>query len=130
MFFIAEYLGMLAMSAAAVTLFLGGWSAPFSFLTWIPSWFWFFAKLMVLVGLFIWVRGTVPRLRMDQLMNFAWKFLLPMALINIGVAGVWHLMMPGVVRWTITVAAVLLAYLGLSRSFAVRRPRRIYRYAD
>jgi NADH-quinone oxidoreductase subunit H len=130
MFFIAEYLGMLAMSAAAVTLFLGGWSAPFSFLTWIPSWFWFFAKLMVLVGLFIWVRGTVPRLRMDQLMNFAWKFLLPMALINIGVAGVWHLMMPGIVRWTVTVGAVLLAYLGLSRSFLVRRPRRIYRYAD
>jgi hypothetical protein len=53
-----------------------------------------------------------------------------MALINIGVAGVWHLMMPGIVRWTVTVGAVLLAYLGLSRSFVVQRPRRIYRYAD
>jgi NADH-quinone oxidoreductase subunit H len=130
MFFIAEYLGMLAMSAMAVTLFLGGWSAPFAFLTWVPSWLWFFAKLMMLVALFIWVRGTVPRLRMDQLMNFAWKFLLPMALINIGVAGAWHYLAPGAGRWVLTAGVVLLAYHGLSRSFALRRPKRVYRYAD
>jgi NADH-quinone oxidoreductase subunit H len=130
MFFIAEYLGMLAMSAMAVTLFLGGWSAPFSFLTWVPSWIWFFGKVMGLVALFIWVRGTVPRLRMDQLMNFAWKFLLPMALINIAVAGVWHFLTPGVVRWVVTAGALLLAYLGLSRSFALRRPKRVYQYAN
>ncbi len=53
----------------------------------IPSWIWFFAKLLVLIAVFIWVRGTLPRLRMDQLMNFAWKFMLPMALINIVAAG-------------------------------------------
>ena len=130
MFFIAEYLGMLAMSAAAVTMFLGGWSAPFSFLTWVPSYLWFFAKLMMLVAMFIWVRGTVPRLRMDQLMNFAWKFLLPLALINIAVTGVWHFMNPGVVRWVVAAGVLILAYYGLSRSFSVQRPKRIYQYAD
>lgn len=130
MFFIAEYLGMLAMSAAAVTLFLGGWCAPFGFLTWIPSWIWFFAKLMALVALFIWVRGTVPRLRMDQLMNFAWKFLLPMALINIAVAGLWHFMAAGIVRWVVSAGILFLSYHGLSRSFALHRPRRVYQYAD
>jgi NADH-quinone oxidoreductase subunit H len=130
MFFIAEYLGMLAMSGVAVTLFLGGWSAPFSFLAWVPSWICFFAKVMMLVALFIWVRGTVPRLRMDQLMNFAWKFLLPMALLNIVVVGVWHFMAPGFGRWVLSAGAVLLAYHGLSRSFAARSPMRVYRYAD
>ncbi len=130
MFFIAEYLGMLASSAAAITLFLGGWSAPVSFLTWVPSWLWFFAKLLALVGLFIWVRGTLPRLRIDQLMNFAWKFLLPLALMDIAIAGFWRFMPPGVVRWVVGLGAIALAYHGLSRSFAIARPRRIYRYAD
>jgi NADH-quinone oxidoreductase subunit H len=82
LFFLGEYLGMFASSAMAITLFLGGWSAPFSFLTWIPSYLWFFAKLLVIIFAFIWVRGTLPRLRMDQLMNFAWRLMLPLSLIN------------------------------------------------
>lgn len=80
LFFLGEYLGMFATSAMAITLFLGGWAAPFSFLTWIPSYVWFFAKLLALIVAFIWIRGTLPRLRMDQLMNFAWKFMLPLPL--------------------------------------------------
>ena len=90
LFFLGEYLGMFATSGLAITLFLGGWSAPFSFLTWIPSYLWFFAKLLLLIVIFIWIRGTLPRLRMDQLMSFAWQFMLPMTLINVFVAGVWH----------------------------------------
>ena len=58
---------------------------------------WFFIKLLALIALFIWVRGTLPRLRMDQLMNFAWKFMLPMALVNIFAAGLWHFTPPGLV---------------------------------
>ncbi|MGH7936428.1 MAG: complex I subunit 1/NuoH family protein, partial [Chthoniobacterales bacterium] len=59
-FFLAEYLGMFAISGLAVTLFLGGWHAPVSFLKFVPSWLWFFGKLGVLLFVFIWVRGTLP----------------------------------------------------------------------
>jgi NADH-quinone oxidoreductase subunit H len=89
LFFLGEYLGLFAVSGLAITLFLGGWHAPLPFLQILPSWFWFFAKLLGLIALFVWVRGTLPRLRMDQLMNFAWKFMLPMALINLVVAAIW-----------------------------------------
>lgn len=115
LFFLGEYLGMFATSGIAITLFLGGWSAPLSFLQFIPSWAWFFIKLLVLIAAFIWVRGTLPRLRMDQLMNFAWEFILPMALINMFVAGVWHFMAPGIVRWLVCAALVLAPCVVLSR---------------
>ena len=75
LFFLGEYIGMFAISGLAITLFLGGWHAPLSFMAWVPSYLWFFGKLLALIALFIWVRGTLPRLRMDQLMNFAWKFM-------------------------------------------------------
>jgi NADH-quinone oxidoreductase subunit H len=107
LFFLGEYLGMFATSGIAITLFLGGWSAPLSVLTVVPSWIWFFAKLLVLIFAFIWVRGTLPRLRQDQLMNFAWEFILPMALINMFVAGVWRFMAPGIVRWLVCAALIV-----------------------
>src|SRR5262245_4659132 len=62
LFFLGEYIGMFAVSGLAITLFLGGWHAPLPFLTVLPSWFWFFAKLQALICVFIWVRGTLPRL--------------------------------------------------------------------
>src|SRR5690348_2656807 len=99
LFFLGEYIGMFAVSGLGITLFLGGWQAPVPFLDWIPSYVWFLAKLLALICLYIWVRGTLPRLRMDQLMNFAWKFMLPMALINILVTGVWHFLSEGLSRW-------------------------------
>jgi NADH-quinone oxidoreductase subunit H len=132
LFFLGEYIGLFAVSGLAITLFLGGWSAPLSFLTWVPSYCWFFAKLFALIALFIWVRGTLPRLRMDQLMNFAWKFMLPMTLVNLLDAGVWHYMAPGVVRWIVCAGLVLGPYVILGRGlfetkgFAIRK----YRYAD
>jgi NADH-quinone oxidoreductase subunit H len=107
LFFLGEYLGMFATSGMAITLFLGGWSAPLSFLQWIPSYVWFFLKLLALIAGFIWIRGTLPRLRMDQLMALAWEFILPMAILNMLVAGVWRFMPAGIVRWL--VCAIIIA---------------------
>jgi NADH-quinone oxidoreductase subunit H len=131
LFFLGEYIGMFAVSGLAITLFLGGWHAPFPFLTWVPSYAWFFAKLLCLLGLFIWVRGTLPRLRMDQLLNFAWKFMLPMALINIFVAGVWRFMPSGAARWAACAILVLGPYLVLGRALRAHKNlgKRVYRYA-
>jgi len=76
----AEFGAMLAAAAVIVTLFLGGWSGPAS--TYI-GWLWFLLKMGVVAFAFIWVRATYPRVRVDQLMALAWKFLLPLSLINL-----------------------------------------------
>jgi NADH-quinone oxidoreductase subunit H len=132
LFFLGEYLGMFAISGLGITLFLGGWSAPFSFLAWIPSYVWFFAKLLGIVFLFIWIRGTLPRLRMDQLMNLAWKFMLPLALVNIVVAGIWHLMGTDWPRWPVCGFIIAGAYVVLGRGLMHNQKlgKRIYRYAE
>jgi NADH-quinone oxidoreductase subunit H len=132
LFFLGEYLGMFATSGLAITLFLGGWSAPFSFLTWVPSYLWFFAKLLVLIAAFIWVRGTFPRLRMDQLMGFAWKFMLPTTLVNVVDAGVWHFMPSGVVRWVVCAAVIVIPCALFSRGAQEGKKLQIrtYRYAE
>jgi NADH-quinone oxidoreductase subunit H len=132
LFFLGEYLGMFATSGLAITLFLGGWAAPFSFLTWIPSYLWFFAKLLLLIVIFIWIRGTLPRLRMDQLMNFAWQFMLPMTLINVFAAGVWHFMPAGVVRWLVCAVVLVIPAILLSRGLKQGKKfeARTYRFAE
>jgi len=132
LFFLGEYLGLFAISGLGITLFLGGWAAPFSFLTWVPSYLWFFAKLILLIALFIWVRGTLPRLRMDQLMNFAWKFMLPMALLNLVTTAVWHFLAQGVVRWVVCILMIVVAYVLLGRSLmhGSRLEKRVYRFAE
>jgi NADH-quinone oxidoreductase subunit H len=136
LFFLGEYFGLFAMSGLGITLFLGGWNAPFSFLAWIPSWAWFFLKLVAMLGLFIWLRGTMPRLRADQLMALAWKFLLPLALLNLGIAALWHfsrawsLPLAPVSRWLVCALLVGGAYFLLARAVAPKVARRVYRYAD
>src|SRR3989449_2661299 len=132
LFFLGEYLGMFAVSGLAVTLFLGGWHAPFAFLGWVPSYGWFFAKLLALIALLIWVRGTLPRLRIDQLMNFAWKFMLPMALVNLVAAGIWRFLAPGLSRWLVCSLLVLGPYVLLGRALFHGNNvcKRTYRYAD
>jgi NADH-quinone oxidoreductase subunit H len=132
LFFLGEYIGLFAISGMAITLFLGGWHSPLPFLTWIPSYLWFFAKLLGLIALFIWVRGTLPRLRMDQLMNFAWKFMLPMSLVNLFAAGVWHYMEPGFARWAVCFLVVAGPYIMLGRSLSEHKQlaKRTYRYAE
>ena len=132
LFFLCEYLAMFSISGLGTTLFLGGWSAPFSFLGWVPSWFWFFSKMMLSIFVFIWMRGTLPRLRQDQLMNFAWKFVLPLTLVNLMVAVLWRFLGDGWQRWVFCSAILLLAYAGMglvgmrSEHFGPRR----YRYAE
>jgi NADH-quinone oxidoreductase subunit H len=132
LFFLGEYMGLFAISGLGITLFLGGWHAPLEVLEVVPSWIWFFAKLLALIFVFIWIRGTLPRLRMDQLMNFAWKFMLPMALINIISAAVWHFMPPGFERWLVGVALVVGPYILLGRGLMAGRKieKRTYRYAE
>ena len=132
LFFLGEYLGMLSIAGFAITLFLGGWGAPVSFLGFIPSWAWFFLKLFAAIFLFIWLRGTLPRLRQDQLMNFAWKFMLPMSLLNLLVAGAWRFLGDGWSRWVICSVVLLLAYVLLGRTLMRNQHlgARSYRYAD
>jgi len=132
LFFLGEYVGMFSIAGLGATLFLGGWSAPFSFLEWVPSWIWFFGKLMVAMCLFIWVRGTLPRLRQDQLMNFAWKFVLPLCLLNLVVTALWRFMGEGILRW-IVCTVILVGFYVVVGQASLRKdnigPRR-YRYAD
>jgi NADH-quinone oxidoreductase subunit H len=132
LFFLGEYLAMFSISGLGATLFLGGWSAPFSFLTWIPSWIWFFSKLMLSIFVFIWMRGTLPRLRQDQLMNFAWKFVLPLCLLNLMVAGLWRFMGDGWLRWVICSVILIGAYaaLGWGEMHGGKIGPRSYRYAE
>jgi NADH-quinone oxidoreductase subunit H len=103
LFFMAEYIKMIAVSALAVTFFFGGWLPPFPNLlrglweaaggfTWLSP-VWFGAKVLLLLMMMVWIRATLPRLRYDQLMHFGWKFLLPLALLNVvltaGVLVIW-----------------------------------------
>ena len=131
-FFMAEYFGMFAVSGLAVTLFLGGWHAPIAWLEVVPSYLWFFAKLAVLLFVFIWIRGTLPRTRIDQVMSFAWKFMLPMAFTCILAAAVWHYQAHGWAGWLSSLAVVAVVYLGLSRLLDTRRKfaPRTYRFAE
>ncbi|MER3453561.1 MAG: NADH-quinone oxidoreductase subunit NuoH [Acidimicrobiia bacterium] len=90
MLMLSEYAGMVAVSAIAVTVFLGGWNGPrLQVLPWLWPMVWFFVKLGVLIFVFIWIRATLPRFRYDQLMRFGWKVLIPVALLwLLGSAGV------------------------------------------
>lgn len=131
-FFLAEYMGMFAVSGLAVTLFLGGWHAPLPWLAFIPSYIWFFAKLSVLLFVFIWVRGTLPRTRVDQMMNFAWKFMLPMAFTCLISAAVWHYAGRRLSGWLWSFAVVAVVYVALSVFLDTRRKfaPRTYRFAE
>ncbi|MGH3412207.1 MAG: NADH-quinone oxidoreductase subunit NuoH [Marmoricola sp.] len=125
LFFLAEYINMATVSALATTLFLGGWHAPF----WIDHvwpganqgywpFIWFMGKLMAFIFLFIWLRGTLPRLRYDQFMHFGWKRLIPIALVwTLAVAGIRAASLQGGLnrRWlyaAIVVVAILVVVLG------------------
>jgi len=91
LFFLGEYANMILISAMTTTLFLGGWLSPIPFapFTFIPGVFWFLAKILICLFVFVWVRATLPRLRYDQLMALGWKVFLPITLVYlIAVAGV------------------------------------------
>src|ERR1700736_5826130 len=131
-FFMAEYIGMFAISGLGITLFLGGWHAPFQFLEFIPSYVWFFVKLSILLFVYIWLRGTLPRTRVDQIMNFAWKFMLPMAFTCVVAAAVWHYTGRGLRGWLWSLAVIAAVYFTLSILLDTRRKfaPRTYRFAE
>ncbi|HOI93299.1 MAG TPA: NADH-quinone oxidoreductase subunit NuoH [Syntrophobacter fumaroxidans] len=88
LFFLAEYTNMFIVSAVATSLFFGGWHGPFGFDFGLPGVVWFLIKTYVLIFVIMWVRWTFPRIRFDQLMNFSWKFLIPVSLANLVVTAV------------------------------------------
>jgi len=132
LFFLGEYVEMFSVAGLGTTLFLGGWSAPLSFLGVIPSWLWFFLKVELWICFFIWLRGTLPRLRQDQLMTFAWKFVLPFTLLNLFVTALWRFMGEGWARWVVCSVILAAAYVVFGRLGLARRHvgPRSYRYAE
>jgi NADH-quinone oxidoreductase subunit H len=104
LFFLAEYTEAVAISAIIATLYLGGWKGPF-----LPPVLWFLIKVFAVFILIIWVRSTLPRLRIDQVMGFAWKFLLPLAFINLLVTGVQIVVWPNISQWVIVGMNIVVA---------------------
>ncbi len=86
LFYMAEFMSAFTISGMTTTLFLGGWQGPAI----LPSWLWFFIKSFGLIFIMLWFRATLPRFRVDQLMGLAWKFLLPLSLVNIVATCIWH----------------------------------------
>jgi NADH-quinone oxidoreductase subunit H len=98
MFFMAEYANMINVGSVATLLFLGGWTSPFGNSIPMPQnfvirallpIFWFVLKVFSFLFLYVWVRGTLPRFRYDQLMNFGWRYLMPLAILNIVATSLW-----------------------------------------
>jgi len=134
LFFMAEYFGLTALSGLGVTLFLGGWQAPCAFLQFIPSYAWFMMKLIGMIVFFIWVRGTLLRLRIDQLTRLSWQFLVPLALLNLGNAAFWVLTAQWagplqLVRWIVSAAIIVVPFILMGRSLTAGFAPRTYRYA-
>jgi NADH-quinone oxidoreductase subunit H len=100
-FYLAEYANMLVVSSLAVIFFFGGWLRPFpnvellAFLDVIPPFFWYAAKVLAFIFLYIWFRGTFPRYRFDQLMRIGWKWLLPLSLANVMLVALGVLLLKG-----------------------------------
>lgn len=117
LFFLAEYANALAVSIIVSTLFLGGWKLPL-----VPPYIALPLKIFAVFGLMLWIRSTLPRLRVDQLMGFAWKGLLPLALINIFITGGELLIFKGYPSWLALVnipLAVLILFIW-SRLFTIK----------
>ena len=137
LFFLGEYIAMFAISGLAVTLFLGAGGGPG--VEAIPALkvVWFLAKVCILIGVMIWLRGTLPRLRVDQLMGFAWKFLLPLSILNIFVAGfAWHATKANdgtavsVIVWVAALIILYAAAKGLDRVNRAKVKPRTYQYGE
>ena len=135
LFFLGEYISMFAISGLAVVLFLGGGAGPgVTAYSWIAV-VWFLAKIFGLILVMIWLRGTLPRLRVDQLMAFAWKFLLPLSILNILVAGFAHFipqdsLFPKVVVWLVSFGVLYAAAWGLNKLNRADVKPREYKYAE
>ncbi len=91
LFFLAEYMNMILISALTVLMFFGGWQAPWdsAVTNWVPPFVWLFAKIFLVVSMFLWFRATFPRYRYDQIMRLGWKIFIPLTLAWIAVIGLW-----------------------------------------
>jgi NADH-quinone oxidoreductase subunit H len=91
LFFLAEYMNMILISTLTVIMFFGGWQAPVdsALTSAVPTFFWLFAKVFVVVSMFLWLRATFPRYRYDQIMRLGWKIFIPLTIVWIVVVGVW-----------------------------------------
>ncbi|MGH2682319.1 MAG: NADH-quinone oxidoreductase subunit NuoH [Actinomycetota bacterium] len=129
MFFLAEYIHTITVSAVAVTIFFGGWRGPiFGFLPWLWPLVWFVLKVTVVVFVFVWIRATLPRFRYDRLMRFGWKVLIPLGLFWILITGA-VVVLPDVygrerfIRWVLIVAAVTVGLSFASSLFGRKQPQ-------
>ncbi|MFC1934714.1 NADH-quinone oxidoreductase subunit NuoH [Chloroflexota bacterium] len=121
MFYLVEYAEAIAISAIIATLFLGGWRGPL-----LPPWLWFVIKVLVVFFGMVWTRTTLPRVRIDQLMALAWKFLFPLALINLVVTAIQIVVWPEALPWMIIIinfAMTAVLILLWSRFFKLGRGR-------
>jgi NADH-quinone oxidoreductase subunit H len=119
LFYLTEYTEAIAVSTIITTLYLSGWKGPFDTLPILPV-LWFLIKVFAVFAVIIWVRATLPRLRIDQVMGFAWKCLLPLALINLLITGAQVVFWPNLSQWVIVGVNVVLAavlILAFSRFF-------------
>ena len=127
LWYMAEFMNVFTVSGLAATLFLGGYQGPH----YLPSWAWFFMKTYALVFVMMWFRGTLPRLRVDQLMGLAWKFFLPLTLVNIFVACFWYFVEGRILKVGIAVAVLAVTFFLLT---LVNRPlapqKRVYEFAE
>jgi NADH-quinone oxidoreductase subunit H len=91
LFFMAEYMNMILISALTAVMFFGGWQAPIdsALLNFIPPFGWLLLKIFVIVSMFLWIRATFPRYRFDQIMRLGWKVFIPLTLVWIAVIGIW-----------------------------------------
>lgn len=117
LFQMSEFLSSFAICAMATTLFLGGWNGPV-----LPSWFWFMAKSLVLFLVLIWFRGTFPRFRIDQVMAFSWKFLLPLAMANVFIVAI-DTYITGVAGFVLAWIAMLACFFGVWAVNSKEAPR-------
>ena len=113
-FFLAEYMNTFVIAALTALLFLGGWYGP-----WLPAWLWFLVKTYFVVMAIFWIRGTFPRLRIDQLMAFAWQVVVPLSFVNIVMTGVylfydWPWWSMSLMSLTLTVVVGYLLYRKLT----------------
>jgi NADH-quinone oxidoreductase subunit H len=140
MFFLAEYINMVTVSALATTLFLGGYLAPWPLSLWEGAnsgWWpvlWWLIKVQLFIFIFIWLRGTLPRLRYDQFMKFGWKVLIPAALIWVLVVSVARLFRSDVgltnTELLVSGAVIIAVLLGASWLLQIRSDKRAQQRAD